>query len=208
MAFSFDTAESVAGYNSKSAAFPVYPDHNASKLDKAAWFQKFRSDLVAAGFGCLLRKETPREAIKLVDRALLTVPADEAAAAAVNIKNEEIKHQNIVNAVERLAITNEYCTRMASKLSDALTPNSLSLLESLQAKFPCKDAAGTIIADAYHGQDMWFELIKVMDEDELEAKVSAHEKICEGIRDRVLPDNVDLQTFSDTIVLLDKLRFT
>ena len=203
-AFQFETDSSVAGKEAKAAAFPVYPDHNASKLDRQAWFQKFRSDLIAAGFGCLLRKETPREAIKLVDRAMLPVPADPAAKAAVDIKNDEIKHMNTINAIERLAIENEYCTRMASKLSDALTPNALALLESLQTAYPCKDAAGAIIPDAYHGQNMWFKLVTQLDEAELEAKVQAHEKVCEGIRDHVLPDNVDLQTFSDVVVLLDK----
>ena len=47
--------------DSASSAFAAYPDANATKLELTAWFKKFQADLIHAGFGCLLRKEPPRE---------------------------------------------------------------------------------------------------------------------------------------------------
>ena len=64
-----------------SDRFPDYPDPNASKIIRAAWVRKYGADLTASGFGALLRRKMPREAMRLQDRDLLAVPADPAACS-------------------------------------------------------------------------------------------------------------------------------
>ena len=118
------------------SAFPEYPDQNATKLQLVAWHMKFKSDLIASGFGSLLRNETPREALRLVDRPLLTVPADGVGKVTAEAENAKIVHQNEVNAAERFAILTEYKTRLASKLRNAMYNKALHRLEALEAAHP------------------------------------------------------------------------
>ena len=106
---------------SAGAVWPEYPGHNATKLELKVWFNQFRADLTSVGFGCTLRKETPREAIKLQDRSLIAVPTEPTAAAAITVENAKIEHQNKLNAIERLSIENEYKSRLASRLHTATT---------------------------------------------------------------------------------------
>ena len=121
VALSIDAAADNS-VNSASSAFPEHPDANATKLQLVAWTSKFQNDLTNAGFGCMLRKEPPRETLKLVDRALLTVPSDQALRTQIEMKNEDIRHQNAINEAERISIVNEYKTRMAAKIDKSLRP--------------------------------------------------------------------------------------
>ena len=156
-----------------------YPGHNATKLELMVWFNQMRADLTAAGFGSTLRKETPRESVKLQDRSLIAVPSEPTAAAAITIENAKIEHQNKLNAIERLSIENEYKSKLASRLHTAMIAKAQSKLEELQKKHPLKNGLGTDIPDAYDGAGMWFELTKVLTADELEEAVKEHQRMVE-----------------------------
>ena len=63
---------------SDKTSFPDFPAENPSKHELKEWLDVFKDDLITAGFGPVLRGETPRECAKLVDRVPLTVPSDVA----------------------------------------------------------------------------------------------------------------------------------
>ena len=124
-ALAIDYAEKESGgKQTERTAFPDYPDQNASKLAFSQWYAKTRDDLIKAGFGCMIRNETPRDCLDLVDRQLLPVPTDAAAAVTVGMKNADITHQNTVNASKRRTIVNEYKTRMAAQLLQTMRKNA------------------------------------------------------------------------------------
>ena len=66
--------------SSDKTSFPDFPAENPERQELKEWLDVFKDDLVTVGFGPILRGESPRECVKLVDRTLLPVPADPAAA--------------------------------------------------------------------------------------------------------------------------------
>ena len=115
-----------------SYMYPDFPAENPSKHELKEWLDMFKDDLITGGFGPVLRGELPRECVKLVDRALITVPADASAAVLANAENAKIRAFNDANKLERESIEREYKSRLGAKIAKALKPKARLRLNSLK----------------------------------------------------------------------------
>ena len=82
---------------SVSTLVPDYPSERPTRKAFDDWQDKASTVLTQQGYGCLMRGEVPYELRKLAPRPLLPVPAEAAAAAKVNSKNDDIDWQKGVH---------------------------------------------------------------------------------------------------------------
>ena len=89
----FATDAASADVNSDKSGLPVWPAENPTRVQLEAWFEVAQPWLTSKGFSAFIRGDTLRENIKLVDRVVITVPTDAAAAVAANEVNAKITSQ-------------------------------------------------------------------------------------------------------------------
>ena len=93
----FEIIIASAETTSDQTSFPDFPGENPDKKELKEWLDVFKDDLITAGFGPVLRGESPRECVKLVDRSLVTVPSDPSAAVIAGAENSKIAAFNNAN---------------------------------------------------------------------------------------------------------------
>ena len=192
---------------SDKTSFPDFPAENPSKHELKEWLDVFKDDLITAGFGPVLRGETPRECAKLVDRVPLTLPSEPAAAVVAAAENAKIDAFNKANQLERESVVREYHSRLGAKIAKALKPMARLRLDGLKTAHPLKQADGvTVVPNAYHGKDMWDALEGLHADDDGEGMAKKRQQRVEEIRDTKLPDNVSPQQFADVMVEFNEIN--
>ena len=140
----FAAAPEDVGF-ANAIGFPEFPSEEPDKPILRVWVDVATETSNTLGFGCFMRGELPFEVAKLVPRPLLNVPADATAAAAVAIKNDEIRHNNGILKLEREAKLVEFKNRFAARLAKSMRRTAPLRLKMLKAKHCIKDGHGIAI---------------------------------------------------------------
>ena len=130
----FATDAASADVNSEKGSMAVFPAENPTRVQHEQWLEVTKPWLTSNGFSALVRGDTLRKNIKLVDRVRLAVPSDAAAAASVAAENAKIDAHNKSNALERVSNENEYKVRHDAFITAALLPKAKLRLKALHKK--------------------------------------------------------------------------
>ena len=122
--------------NNGKASFPEYPGEKPTKLEQITWLDTWKDDLIAGGYGALLRKETPFALAKLLPKSMhdVTSVTDEARKFTLELDNARISSENARNKIEYDSRMVELKNGLASKLKKSLRAKAPLLLKTIEDK--------------------------------------------------------------------------
>ena len=151
--FVVDEAAAVGGGNKTDHGSPEYPREKPSRLELKQWLETWQDTLVSAGFGAVLRKETPYDLAKLKPKELEAAAESDSDAtkAAIASENRRIERENKANKVEYDARMRELQNRLAARLIKALRRKAPIKLKDLKDECGHVAADGSVSTDSFDG---------------------------------------------------------
>jgi hypothetical protein len=214
MLFGADATGAIgSAVNSSIGTLLPFPCEEPSEKELKDWIDGAKPMLRRAGYGPILRRETPPALLHLKGSDIvppaLTVEEETAAGAVESAKHERVRQQLLRTNTLRATQLRESKRNVRSQLHGMLETSMLGTarlrLNSLQSRHPETDVKGAVIPDTYDGVGMILELFALVGVVGLLDDPRDHDREVEKmrpLRDTALPDGYSAQDFSDKVTEL------
>ena len=204
MLFGADATGAIgSAVNSSIGSLLSFPCEEPSEKELTDWIDGAKPMLRRAGYGPILRRETPPALLHLKGSEVvpdaLTVEEATAAGAVESAKHERVRQQLIRTNEQRATQLRESERNVRSQLHGMLETAMLGTarlrLNGLQSRHLEKDVNGVVIPDAYDGVGMLLEIFSLVGAVGLLDDPRDHDREVEKMRDNSLPDGCSAQDY-------------